>query len=93
MESTEIRPDIFAVLEKEVSHRSSKETAEKRLNDLCKSITSDINRKCESEIVKVREEIRFAQLILEGLYSPEGTDMHRIAEGYVTGDATPGRKK
>lgn len=93
MESNEIRPTIFAVLEKEITSRSNQKTAEDRLNDLSKSITADINRRCEKEIDQARKEITFARLILAGLYAPEGSDMRRIAEGYVTGDAATGRKK
>ena len=91
--TNEIRPIIFEVLKKEVEHRSSHKTAEDRLSELCKSITADANRKCEMEISKARAEITFARLILAGLYAEEGSDMRRIAEGYVTGDAAAGRKK
>lgn len=94
MESTEIRPIIFSVLEKEVEHRSSHKTAEDRLGELCKSITADINRRAEHDIYQVKAEITFARLILAGLYAEEGSDMRRIAEGYVTGcDAAPSKKK
>ena len=92
--TNEIRPVIFEVLEKEVAHRSSKKTAEDRLSELIKSINADINRRCEQEIDQARKEITFARLILAGLYGEEGSDMRRIAEGYVTGcDAAPSRKK
>ncbi len=83
--TNEIRPIIFSVLEKEVASRSSQKTAEDRLSELCKSITAEINRRCEQEIDQARKEITFARLILAGLYSGEGSDMRRIAEGYVTG--------
>ena len=94
MENNEIRPVIFEVLEKEVASRSSKKTAEDCLSELSKSITADINRRCEREIDQARKEITFARLILAGLYAEEGSDMRRIAEGYVTGcDAAPSKKK
>ena len=91
--TNEIRPVILEVLEKEVEHRSSHKTAEDRLGELCKSITADINRRRDQEIDQARREITFARLILAGLYAEEASDMRRIAEGYVTGDAATGGKK
>ena len=91
--TNEIRPIIFSVLEKEVASRSSKKTAEDRLSELSKSITADINRRYEQEIDQARKEITFARLILAGLYAEEGSDMRRIAEAYVTGDAAPVKTK